>query len=216
MTGARWLPAAAAAVFAAGLAWLNRGERVAVDVGIVTFYRAPLAIILLLTFLAGMLAMVLLSLRHDRRVRDELRRHGLLQPAEPVRPAASAWGVPHGSAPSHDGDRTAAYLREDERPVSYTLGNERTVAYPAADEQRVSDPREDERSASYARDDERTVAHPAADEQTVSHLREDERPVSSARDDDRTVAYPIDERAVSDPGEEERPRPYPRYDDPAA
>jgi hypothetical protein len=88
VTAPRWLPAAAVTVFAAALAWLNRGERVALDVGMFTLYRAPLAVVLLLVFLAGMLAMLLLSLRHDRRVRDELRRHGLLQPREPVRAAS--------------------------------------------------------------------------------------------------------------------------------
>lgn len=125
MTAPRWLPAAGAAVFAAALAWLNRGERVAVDVGVVTFYRAPLALVLLLVFLAGMMAMLLLSLRHDRRVRDELRRHGLLEPVEPARPAAaSAWGVSREPPPAHeppparDPDRTIAYPRYDEDPAA--------------------------------------------------------------------------------------------------
>jgi hypothetical protein len=125
VTAPRWLPAAGAAVFAAALAWFNRGERVVVDVGVATFYRAPLALVLLLVFLAGMLAMLLLSLRHDRRVRDELRRHGLLQPAEPARPvAARAGGVSREPAPAHeppparDEDRTIAYPRYDEDPAA--------------------------------------------------------------------------------------------------
>ena len=122
MTGPRWLPAAAVTVFAAALAWLNRGERVAVDTGVFTFYRAPLAIVLLAVFLAGMLAMLLLGLRHDRRVRDELRRHGLLQPQEPARPAAgaSAWGVVREPAPARDevADRTIVYPRYDEDPAA--------------------------------------------------------------------------------------------------
>lgn len=125
MTAPRWLPAAGAAVFAAALAWLNRGERVAVDVGVVTFYRAPLALVLLLVFLAGMTAMLLLGLRHDRRVRDELRRHGLLDPAAPARPvAATPWGVAREPAhaneppPARDDDRTIAYPRYDEDPAA--------------------------------------------------------------------------------------------------
>jgi uncharacterized integral membrane protein len=126
--GSRWLPAAAVTVFAAALAWLNRGERVAVDVGLFTLYRAPLALILLLTFLAGMLAMLLLGLRHDRRVRETLRRHGLLEPQEPAPQAASAWGVVREPAPPREdaGDRTLgqAPQREDDR----------TVAYPRYDE----------------------------------------------------------------------------------
>ncbi|HEX6373902.1 MAG TPA: hypothetical protein VF006_33545 [Longimicrobium sp.] len=118
MTAARWLPAAAVTVFAAGLAWLNRGERVALDVGVATFYRAPLTVVLFLAFLAGMLSMLLLSLRHDRRVRDELRRHGLLQPGEPAAPAASAWGVAREPAPARDDERTIAYPRYDEDPAA--------------------------------------------------------------------------------------------------
>jgi hypothetical protein len=131
MTAPRWLPAAAAAFFATTLAWLNRGERVAIDVGFTTFYRAPLAIVLLGVFLAGMLAMLLLSLRHDRMVRDELRRHGLLQPEEPAVRAASAWGVAREPAPARDeaADRTIAYPRYDEEPAP-----DRTVAYPRYDE----------------------------------------------------------------------------------
>lgn len=178
MMGPRWLPAAAATVFAAALAWLNRGERVAIDVGVVTFYRAPLAVVLLVVFLAGMLSMLLLGLRHDRRVRDELRRHGLLQPAAPApaRPAASAWGV--AREPAREDERTVAYPREDERTVSYARDDERTIAYPDADEQTVS----------YARDDERTVAYPDADERTVSYSREDERPVRYPRLDEDPAA----------------------------
>ncbi|HEU4883254.1 MAG TPA: hypothetical protein VFT45_13430 [Longimicrobium sp.] len=129
MTAPRWLPAAAAAFFATTLAWLNRGERVAIDVGLTTIYRAPLAIVLLLVFLAGMLAMLLLSLRHDRRVRDELRRHGLLQPEEPAVRAASAWGVAREPVRDEAADRTMAYPRSDEDP-----GRDRTIAYPRYDE----------------------------------------------------------------------------------
>lgn len=129
MTAPRWLPAAAAAFFATTLAWLNRGERVAIDVGFTTFYRAPLAIVLLGVFLAGMLAMLLLSLRHDRRVRDELRRHGLLQPEEPAVRAASAWGVAREPAADQAPERTVAYPRYDEEPAP-----DRTIAYPRYDE----------------------------------------------------------------------------------
>jgi hypothetical protein len=140
--GPRWLPAAAVTVFAAALAWLNRGERVAVDVGMFTLYRAPLAVVLLAVFLAGMLAMLLLSLRHDRRVRDELRRHGLLQPEEPARPAASAsaWGVVREPAPARDeaADRTLGHALRDEhdRTIGHARHDEqdRTVAYPRYDE----------------------------------------------------------------------------------
>jgi uncharacterized integral membrane protein len=119
VTGARWLPAAAVTLFAAALAWLNRGERVALNLGFAAIYRAPLTVVLFLAFLAGMLAMLLLGMRHDRRVRDELRRRGLLEPAAPVRPAASAWGVAREPGPARDDDeRTVAYPRYDEDPAA--------------------------------------------------------------------------------------------------
>jgi uncharacterized integral membrane protein len=132
----RWLPIAGVTLLASLFAWLNRGERVAVDLGIFRVYRAPLTVVAFLAFLAGMLSMLLLSLRHDRRLREELRARGLLEPArpEPARtPAASAWGVaresddraiassrPHDvpSAREDDGDRTAAFPRYDEDPAA--------------------------------------------------------------------------------------------------
>ncbi|HEX2206598.1 MAG TPA: hypothetical protein VHG93_02890, partial [Longimicrobium sp.] len=58
MRGSRWLPAAAVTLFAAALAWLNRGETAVLHLGIATFYRAPLIVLLFLAFLAGMLAML--------------------------------------------------------------------------------------------------------------------------------------------------------------
>jgi hypothetical protein len=172
VTAPRWLPAAAAGLFAAALAWLNRGERVAIDVGPVTFYRAPLAVVLLLVFLAGMLAMLLLGLRHDRRVRDELRRHGLLQPQEPAPRAASAWGVAREPAPTRDeptsardepADRTTVYPRYDENG-----GADRTVAYPRHEEKEDAD---------------RTVAYPRHDEgegtdRSVAYRRYDKDPAA--------------------------------------
>lgn len=77
----RWLPPAGVALAAGLFTWLNRGERAVVHLGITTFYRAPLTVVLFLAFLAGMLAMLALSLRHDLRMRQELRARGLLIPA---------------------------------------------------------------------------------------------------------------------------------------
>ncbi|HYR10038.1 MAG TPA: hypothetical protein VEQ60_19850 [Longimicrobium sp.] len=183
MTGPRWLPAAAVTVFAAALAWLNRGERVAVDTGVFTFYRAPLAIVLLVVFLAGMLAMLLLGLRHDRRVRDELRRHGLLQPEEPARPApsASAWGV---VAPRENVDRTSAY---DGRTSAHPREEDRTVAH-FTEEERTVHPKDDERTSALLRDDSRTVAHPRDDDRTISHPRDGERTIAFPRYDEDPAA----------------------------
>ena len=81
----RWLPALAVTLVAAAFTWLNRGERAVVDLGVARFYRAPLTLVVFVAFVAGMLSMLLLSLRHDRRVRDELRARGLLDP-EPAGP----------------------------------------------------------------------------------------------------------------------------------
>lgn len=78
MSAGRWLPLAAVTLLAGGFAWLNRGERVAVDVGVATVYRAPFTVVFFLAFLAGMLAMLALGLRHDLRLRRELRARGLL------------------------------------------------------------------------------------------------------------------------------------------
>ena len=117
----RWLPVAAVTLAAALFTWLNRGERVAVDVGVLRFYRAPLTMVTFLAFLAGMLSMLLLSLRHDRRLREELRARGLLErPAPAPPPAASAWGVARETADEEDDDdqRTLAYPRYDEDPAA--------------------------------------------------------------------------------------------------
>ncbi|HEY0016717.1 MAG TPA: hypothetical protein VGC13_10375 [Longimicrobium sp.] len=125
MTAPRWLPAAAVTVFAAALAWFNRGERVALDVGIATFYRAPLTVVLFLAFLAGMLSMLLLSLRQDRRLRDELRARGILDlPAPPAAaaPAEPEWQrpqqAPERPEPAAADDRTDIYVRYDEDPAA--------------------------------------------------------------------------------------------------
>jgi uncharacterized integral membrane protein len=115
----RWMPALGITLLAACFTWLNRGERVAVDVGLFRFYRAPLTMVAFLAFLAGMLSMLLLSLRHDRRVREELRARGLLEPAppRPAAPAASAWGVARDPAAPREEDRTM-YPRYDEDPAA--------------------------------------------------------------------------------------------------
>lgn len=121
MSASRWLPAAGVTLFAACFAWLNRGERVVVDLGMFRLYRVPITVVAFAAFLAGMLSMLMLSLRHDRRVREQLRAHGLLEPesARPAAaPAASAWGVVHEPAPPRDDDRTVGYPRYDEDPAA--------------------------------------------------------------------------------------------------
>jgi hypothetical protein len=132
----RWLPALGVTLLAAGFTFLNRGERVVVDVGLFRFYRAPLTLVAFLAFLAGMLSMLLLSLRHDRRVREELRARGLLEPAptRPAAPAASAWGVAREPAAPREEERTVAYSRDEERTNVHPRDGERTIAYPRYDE----------------------------------------------------------------------------------
>jgi uncharacterized integral membrane protein len=194
----RWLPALGVALVAALFTWFNRGERVAVDLGLFRFLRAPLTMVVFLAFLAGMLSMLLLSLRHDRRVREELRARGLLEPepARPAAPAASAWGVAREPAAPRaddprlhargDADRTSGYPRlEDEDRGG---GGERTVAYPRVEDDARS---EDERTDGYPRLEdqeragERTVAYPrledeerSAPDHTLSYPRRDEDPAA--------------------------------------
>ena len=102
--GPRWLPVAAVTLLASAIAWFNRGERVAIDLGIVRFYRAPLTIVLFAAFLAGMLSLLLMSLRQDRRLRDELLRMRLPPPeAPPLREPQPAAAEPNPGS----GDVTA-------------------------------------------------------------------------------------------------------------
>jgi hypothetical protein len=137
VTVPRWLPAAAITVFAAGITWLNRGERVALDIGITTFYRAPLTMVLFLAFLAGMLSMLWLSLRQDQRMREELRARGLLD--VPARPAAP---TPAPAAPAWTAEETAVrqdpapeWRRQEETAVHpEPVAEDRTVIYPRYDE----------------------------------------------------------------------------------
>lgn len=105
MNGAtRWLPLAGVALAAALFTAWNRGERVVVDLGLATFYRAPLTVVVAVAFVAGMLAMLLLGLRHDLRVRRELaaRRaapHFSSHPAPASRPAEPARDREEGREP---------------------------------------------------------------------------------------------------------------------
>lgn len=73
MTRGGWLGVAALALLAAAFAYANRGEAAAVHLGFATFYRAPVALLVLGSFLLGMVAMLLLGLRQDLRVRRMLR-----------------------------------------------------------------------------------------------------------------------------------------------
>lgn len=73
MTRGGWFGVAALALLSAVFAYANRGETAAVHLGIATFYRAPVALLVLGSFLLGMVAMLLLGLRHDLQVRRMLQ-----------------------------------------------------------------------------------------------------------------------------------------------
>jgi uncharacterized integral membrane protein len=97
----RWLPLAAVTLLAGAFAFLNRGEVVAVRIGVATFYRAPLTLVVFVAFLVGMLSMLALSLRQDLRTRRLLRQHGLLDTPSPTatpvpapQPAPSRYDAP--------------------------------------------------------------------------------------------------------------------------
>ncbi|HEX6747924.1 MAG TPA: hypothetical protein VF092_11590 [Longimicrobium sp.] len=86
-----WPAIAAGGVLAGLFAFANRFERVSVSLGFVQLYAVPLSIFFFAAFLLGMAAMLLLSLPQDRRTRELLRAHGLLDapaPAAPNRPSA--------------------------------------------------------------------------------------------------------------------------------
>ncbi|MBW3656538.1 MAG: LapA family protein [Gemmatimonadetes bacterium] len=119
MTIPRWLPPVGIALAAGLFTWLNRGERIVVHLGIATFYGAPLTVVLFLAFLAGMLAMLALSLRHDLRMRQELRARGLLVPApgqgSPV--LAPSPPAPHAHVPAVEPEETAGF--SDDRTARF-------------------------------------------------------------------------------------------------
>jgi hypothetical protein len=80
-----WILLIAAALLVAAFAYQNRMERAALSIGPLHFYAASLVVIILFAFLLGMGAMFLLSLPVDRRTRELLRAHGLLDAAPPSR-----------------------------------------------------------------------------------------------------------------------------------
>jgi hypothetical protein len=173
----RWLPVALVAFLAGGLTWLNRGERVILHAGFATFYRAPLTVVLFASFVAGMLSMLALSLRHDRRMRDELRARGLLDEPAGARRASSGGTRPHPVAHAEPLPAAADHARYsdpsvDASPYSGVGNGSRDgdsvegwrPAPPSADGQRWP-----------ARDE--TLASPGEDDRTLLHPRDPDPPV---------------------------------------
>ncbi len=80
MTRGGWFGVAALALLAAAFAYANRGESAAVHLGFATFYRAPVSLLVLGSFLLGMVAMLLLGLRQDLQVRRLLQERQVHRP----------------------------------------------------------------------------------------------------------------------------------------
>lgn len=78
MRPGRWLLPLGVAALVTLFAYLNRGERTTLHLGVGTLYRVPLPLVILSAILLGMLVMFLLGLRQDLRVRRILRENGLL------------------------------------------------------------------------------------------------------------------------------------------
>jgi hypothetical protein len=79
---AGWGFVAVVGVLAGLFAVLNRWERVSISLGLFRLNAVPLAAALFAAFLLGMAAMLLISLPQDRRTRDLLRAHGLIDARE--------------------------------------------------------------------------------------------------------------------------------------
>lgn len=208
----RWLPAAAVTLLAAALAWLNRGERVALDLGFATFYRAPLTVVLFLAFLAGMLAMLWLGLRQDRRMREELRARGIVDlpprrtPAPAPQPAAPAWTQPEEPAVRAEAAPPAAasaWSRADETVVRDEASSSPAAERPAA--------------SAWTRPDETVVRNDEFPPPAASPWAQDETVVRDEAPSSPAAWTQADETVVrSEPPAEERTIIRPRYDeDPA-
>lgn len=90
MKPAGWAFVATVAILAGTFAVLNRWERVGIALGFTRLDAVPLAAVVFAAFLLGMAAMLLVSLPHDRRTRDLLRAHGLLDARGEPRDALDA------------------------------------------------------------------------------------------------------------------------------
>ena len=102
-----WLAVVAGGVLAGAFAFINRYERVSVDLGFARLYAVPLSIFFFAAFLLGMAAMLLFSLPQDRRIRRLLRAHGLTGAVPPPAPPPTVPPAPADSeritaAPVHD------------------------------------------------------------------------------------------------------------------
>jgi uncharacterized integral membrane protein len=92
VTAARWLPLLGLTVLAGLFAYFNAGQRVAIGIGITTFYRVPLVPVVFTAFVLGMLTMFLVGLRHDRHMRRLLReREDAARERRAPEPPVTSW-----------------------------------------------------------------------------------------------------------------------------
>lgn len=82
MSRTGWIALAGLTLAAAAFAYGNLGETAIVHLGIATFYRFPTTLLVMGSFLLGMLTMFLLGLRHDLRVRRALMERETVSPRE--------------------------------------------------------------------------------------------------------------------------------------
>ena len=82
----RWLPLALAVLLAGAFAYLNSGERVSLNLGVLMLFRLPLVALLFVAFLLGMVTMFVIGLRHDLHVRRVLRQYRIQEERRPWRP----------------------------------------------------------------------------------------------------------------------------------
>lgn len=84
---ARWqrVGLGAVLILSALFAYSNSGERVALQLGPFVLYQVSLVLLIFVAFLAGMLTMFVLGLRHDMKVRRALQERGFDVPPAPAR-----------------------------------------------------------------------------------------------------------------------------------
>lgn len=103
MTGReRLLVGGGLALCAAGFAWLNGGVRVGVNLGLVRIDAAPLPVVVMVSFLVGMLTLFFASLKADLRTQRMLRRYREALGREPAPPVRSPESAPPTRSPDPD------------------------------------------------------------------------------------------------------------------
>ncbi len=80
-----WIGLLAVVVMGIGFAAVNSGQRVRIDLGIVTLYQIPVTFVAFGGMVAGMVVVLLAGVRTDLKVRELLREKAL--PENPLRPA---------------------------------------------------------------------------------------------------------------------------------